>query len=335
MEISYLWKKEKNGNSERYIKLFEIHEKTDPNIGQIPTGKNNSLSNEHIRAAKFKLNESHKSPESLLSAMENCNAALRYAEIGSENVSIAYAYRSECFFNLYVHDKCLVDIELATNVGCPRNLPKLSEQRHVCNQILKGYGKYKRTEPKLSFKPNKHFPSFANVLDIQKNNEFGRHVVAKSDIPVGKTVVVEKNFASITKFSIYKGCATCHEIHMNFIACNKCATVVFCDAQCKEQNLTHKYECGVLVDYPKASKMIIQTILIGLSSFSTVDQLIDFVEGVISQDPYGLPSPIRDQQSKYKFFLILYTYLENDFIPQRFINLANQAFQTLIKLPSI
>lgn len=39
----------------------------------------------------------------------------------------------------------------------------------------------------------------ANVLKIQRNNEFGRHVVSKCDIPAGETVLIEDNFISLTK----------------------------------------------------------------------------------------------------------------------------------------
>lgn len=52
-------------------------------------------------------------------------------------------------------------------------------------------------ELKLCFDPNEKYPCMADVLEVQKNSDFGRHIIAKSDIAVGKIVLIEKSYVSL------------------------------------------------------------------------------------------------------------------------------------------
>lgn len=98
MDISRLWEAEDDGV--QYVKLFEWKS----------SDKNNARSIELIREARSTIDggvdqwleaimtASLINGEHWESVLDNCNASLCHAEIGSENISIAYAYRSKYFF---------------------------------------------------------------------------------------------------------------------------------------------------------------------------------------------------------------------------------------------
>lgn len=56
-------------------------------------------------------------------AMRRYNLSLRQAEVGSENVALAYAKRSKCFLELGMFHNSIADIDLALSVpNVPENL---------------------------------------------------------------------------------------------------------------------------------------------------------------------------------------------------------------------
>lgn len=96
-------------------------------------------------------------------AMTYYNQSLRYAEIGTENVSLAYANRSLCFLKLEMYDECLIDIKLAIEAKYPQRLmPKLEERREFClKQQISGTKLAKIEVPQLDFEADKNFPGMA------------------------------------------------------------------------------------------------------------------------------------------------------------------------------
>lgn len=206
------------------------------------------------------------------------------------------------FFNLMQFQKCLIDIDLAINNNCPVTLlPVLARRRVECEEAKAQIGDTAYIPPKLSFEPHNDYPSMANVLEIHKNDEFGRHVIANCDIGVGKIVLVEIFFAATVFNKLNKECTMCQELQRNFIACDQCSTALFCSKECKELSTFHKYECGVSLEYPETLKLIIRTVLIAISLFSTVDELMDFIKSVNAEDPNEIPNQfmIRNRNTSF------------------------------------
>lgn len=247
-------------------------------------------------------------------AMELYNRSLCFAEIGSDTVSMAYANRSLCFLKLKMYKKCLIDIELAIKSNYPEHLmPKLKLRRADCVQLMETTEEFRELWPKsqLSSEADECFPQMANVLQIECNEKFGRHFVAKCDIEVGKTILMEEMFlvkVPHTPKSETVVCDTCLKTSTNFIACDQCA-VLFCDADCMRKNIFHKFECkdchpDTIIQY------FCRSVIHAIEAFPNVDSLMEFVQTALKrQDKGGVPSSIEDLQSKYLAFLDLHAHV--------------------------
>lgn len=150
--------------------------------------------------------------------IEYYNQSLLFAKDNSENLSLAYANRSACFFHMANYNHCLKDIELAREHNYPKRLmQKLDEREADCIKHLnEENGNQKEIEPKLSFDPDENM---ANVLEIKMNYRFGRYIATKCDIDVGQTVLVEKGFIHVFDASDRSLCLTCMRHVQNFRPC--------------------------------------------------------------------------------------------------------------------
>lgn len=266
-------------------------------------------------------------------AMELYSQSLRFAELGTNNVSFAYANRASCFLHLKMYDECLRDIELAVQANYP-HMPKLMQRKADCEAKIKGsFPKQKAPfEPKLSFNPNEKFPCMADALEIQQNEEFGRHVIAKCDIDVGQTVLVEDNFVSFASAIDRIQCYTCLQAMKNFIACSNCTDVMFCSEKCRDQNEIHQKFCGAAIHrMPNDVKFIAKSILMALIAFSSADELMDFVEDVLSKRGSEIPAAANDPKSKYGLFLNLQPAKWESFD----ISSAYRTFTGLLDMPFV
>ncbi|XP_055326481.1 uncharacterized protein LOC129580260 [Sitodiplosis mosellana] len=240
-------------------------------------------------------------------AMTWYNRSLSYAEIGSENVALAYSSRSACFFNMELYEKALIDIETAKSANVPEHLlVQLEQRQQECHELMQTAQKPKVTRDfKLSYEANKNFPCMVDVVEIKYNQEFGRHLVAKCDIPVDKIVLMEKEFiAAIDNDRML--CCNCSRMNSNFIACPQCPAVVFCDLDCMNQNLWHKWECGSSVSQLNFNmKLHVRAVLMAIESFRSVEDLMEFVGSALLEDPGTIPTSMHDLKSKYHFFFNL------------------------------
>lgn len=235
-------------------------------------------------------------------AMSFYNQSLCFAKTGSENVSLAYANRSTCFFHLEMYDKCLVDIELAKQANYPINLiPKLDKRREDC---LKRINTFEKNKHKLSYEADEQFPGMANVLEIRCDKKFGRHIIAKCDIPVGKIVLAEKPF--ITRFinTQYNACTVCMNVSMNFIACTQCTTALYCNSGCANANNLHKMDCTENWQGKNSPlQYYVAAILFIISIFTNIDSLIEFVEEAVKIERLRAPHSLKDMKSKLRALL--------------------------------
>lgn len=268
----------------------------------IEPGKNNVTSDRYRMEGNMYFKN-----RSWVEAMELYTQSLCFAQPETKNVSLAHANRAACFFEMKMYDKSLRDIELAEKANYP-HMENLMARKVRYQQAMEATEQQQQMEfqPKLSFEPNEQFPFMANVLDIQQNAEFGRYIVAKCDIDVGKTVLVEENFVSVTACNDRIQCNTCLQTMKNFIACSKCTDMMFCDENCQHQNDIHRQFCGANIHrMPGTVKYIAKSVLIAIIAIPTVNELMDMVADVLSKRGIQKPPAANDFLSKYKLFLNL------------------------------
>lgn len=263
-----------------------------------------------------------------------------YAEVGTENVSLAYANRSLCFLKMDMYDKCLVDIDLAIRANYPKHqMAKLEERKAYCLKQINNTNanSSKKGVPILDFQADGNFPGMANVLQMECNEKFGRHFVAKTDIDPGKVVVVEESFVVMDKMQEDNNiCSNCLKNSKNFIACANCTNSLFCDQRCAADDL-HKIKCNNIFGKDDRFQVFVsRSVLRAIHTFEHVENLMEFVSNVVTENPKTkqAPTSIADMESKYRLFLQLNICLkehEKNYVKHR----GNEVFEALMKLPEI
>lgn len=267
-------------------------------------------------------------------AMHKYTEALCYAEIGTANEATAYANRAQCFFQVKSYHQALIDCDLALNAGCINEellsmLRKLQQDCQQLNALDECTQKGNERQKRLDFDGHEKFPCLANALTIDQNAKFGRHIVAKHDIDVGKVVLMEENFAAVGRCD-ERRCCTCLAELKNFIPCPNCIDAVFCDEKCLNASKVHRLECRTIYHrMPHKMQFIIRTILVATMAFSTIDVLVTFIEDRIESK--SLPESMNDLQSKYQLYLQLEKFPLND-------DAANDVYmvlESMMAIPSI
>ncbi|XP_055294881.1 SET domain-containing protein 3-like [Sitodiplosis mosellana] len=342
-----LWKKETSASDARYVDLFASLPENRWNDFQLDLlvdlvkteqfRKNNQMSTEFRMHGNglFRSND-------WLSAIGCYNQSLCFAEIGSENVALAYANRSACWFHLHKYNEVLIDIELALNSNLPVHLKPKLEKRKQQSLELRQPGEsldipQLLSKYKLSYEASKNFPCMADVLEIRCNEEFGRYLAAKCDIPVGKIVLSEENFvASIPDKTMLCQmlCHACLLPNTNPVACAHCSSALFCGVDCMDRNQTHKWECGTFFARLDDTKFVIKTILVAVECFGSVEELMAFVESALLEDPMKLPESMHDSRLKYHFFFKLKT-LPPPWDCETTINFIFKAYKQILNMPNI
>lgn len=243
-------------------------------------------------------------------AMKFYNASLCFAEIDSNNLCFVYASRSACFFQLKMYRKSVIDIDLAKQANYPVHLlHELDEQRRRCLERMKSDDEFGEFVPILSYGVDKHLPGMADVLKLQFNENFGRHIIAKTDISVGKTILVEEAFTSRLVGIQHINCSACLRTSMNFIACQHCTSALFCDSVCAN-DYYHKIECAEhSFDSKSPNEFYMRSILTALKIFdNNTERLMEFVEDAINENIDKVPDSLNDMKSKYRAQLQLNTF---------------------------
>lgn len=343
--MEYLWQTESPGIGSPYVDLFKStssdyrdwHVTREPAKGLENTlkhhQKNNPMSLKARQTGNEKFNDGN-----WTEAMNFYNKSLCYAEIGSENVCFAYANRSTCFFHLQRYEQCLIDIELAKQANYPKRLVfKLEERRQSCWEHMESSNRLEETLiQELSYTELKNYPGMANVLQFQQNTKFGRHITAKCDIDVGRIVLVEEAFVAQQRDKNTFSCKTCLRKLSNFIACNDCATAMFCNINCMKKNLDHKIDCTDAGDEftTKECDTLTQSIYVAANLFSDTQVLINFVEDVIKNSPNDIPLTLNSTKSRYRAFLKLNVHLTSD-KKSKLLSEVQRKFQQLLLRNSV
>lgn len=265
-------------------------------------------------------------------AIELYNQSICAAKIDSENISLAYANRSLCFMTMHMYDKCIADIELATNANYPKqSMSKLAQRRKFCMEHRENFPQRKVDILKPDFAEDENFPGMANILKFQYDDHFGWHLVAEDNIAVGEIVLVEDAFvASPVVSPAVDVCSNCFKARMNFIPCKNCSESMFCSQACAENDKFHEISCGnSVLNTDHLLPYAVRSVLLALSIFSDIGDLIKFVKNVLNEkENEELLSTAM--QSKYRAFLKLNFRLEDE---ERY-TMDNRPYELYVQLMS-
>lgn len=328
-----LWKKASNESVE-YVDLFENSPTKMPVNVKRATEKSNTIANKHREAGNLLFGQ-----KQWLNAIEEYNKSLCYAEVGSEPISLAYANRGNCFKRLGKYDECLADIELAKKSKYPERLmPKLVQRKADCLKMKSSDTKVGPTTATLSYAPKTTVPGMADCVEIHHNAEYGRHCVAKCDIPVGKTILVESSFVAITKRAEISHCATCQVANSNVMPCDKCTLAMFCSVECVECGRAyHDMECGYLFNdgiLDCAPQFVARTIFMAIVACGSVDELMAFVESVRGEVA-GIPTSLIEPKGRYRAFLQLKLGVYSEYERAAVRLQADYAYRYIVAMPTM
>lgn len=308
-----LWKKESKKETAFFVDLFALNGGEASllmNSRRLRGKPTKAVKNEEQSLEKRKEGNKYFGRGQWIDALELYNQCLCLAKKGSENISLAYANRSACFFKMKRYDECLKDIELAKKTGYPAGLMQKIDQRKIdCLKFIKdGDSLSECLRTKLSLAPDERFPCMASALKIERDGNGEYSVVAREDIDIGETVVVEKVFhVYLLEFQAQK-CNICLKSYTNLEPCDRCAAAMFCSDACRA-NLLHSYECGLVhCERNEINASILNDargIFMAINMFSSVDDLMEFVMQTIQSDPKELPDSLSDEKSQYRAFLKL------------------------------
>ncbi|XP_055298559.1 uncharacterized protein LOC129566545 [Sitodiplosis mosellana] len=240
-------------------------------------------------------------------AIDWYNEALCFAEKESKSVGLTFAYRSACFFNMRLYDRCLIDIQKAIENNCPKRLvPELKKRKLSCQKYITNGMQSEQRTMQLDFMEDGRFPGMANVVEITKSADNKHAIIARQNIDVGQIVAIDKGFTK-TLFTIYGWkCVICLKSKTNLVPCKRCTTAMFCH-DC-DFNL-HKYECGMKTSlYSNFNNHLMQelrTFFVAMNLFADATEMMEFVEQSIGSDQFEIPNTLRDDRSKYRAFLKL------------------------------
>lgn len=262
-----------------------------------------ALPKSDLKSALFrKLGKDHclkKTTKDYLIALKLYNKAICFATTDSENLCFAYAERSVLYFNLYMFEACLKNIELVKKINkYPADrCAELTQREMVCRTILAQDDPYNDDdewkEPELSYPPHENVPFIANCLEIRHNGLYGNHIVTNRDLKVGDIVAILKPYimSPAPRFH-YERCENCCTEHFqNLIPCPTCTVAMFCDEKCLKEAMDgfHQYECiainviNLIVPYHQ-DKLALRLIMKGLSLYKDIDKFLDATEKLFKKN---------------------------------------------------
>lgn len=312
-----LWKKESTAQGDMYVNIFKFKKSCDTKLLEKETNqiieKNKkdhpSHQNNIIAIRERKTGNAFFVQKKYREAVEFYNRSLCFTEIKGENISLAYANRSACFFDMKMYDKCLIDIQLAIKSGYPQNLmEKLEKRRKDAEKFINQGLQVQANKLKSKFEPNERIPMLANSVHFVRDREGDPKLIAKKNLQVGQMILMEPYYVGESYVGKYTTCNICLKSTANLIPCSKCVVAMFCHGVCENNDL-HRIECGMkqcmIVTHSDVINYripLIRSIYSAARMFPTVDAMMKFVEEVIvseSSDILELQSP----QSRYHVFL--------------------------------
>lgn len=330
-----LWAKEVN--STIYVDIIK-NKKYSSDFVSLNSKKNNTLS----ELARSQGNQKY-SHDDIKGAMVLYNKSICFAKIDSENLSLAYANRSMCFLKMDLYEKCLADIRLAEKRNCPENtLKKLQSRKAKCMQML-SFNAQPIPDESTNFETNNLVPYMSSALKIEQSQQYGRMVTCVRDIDIGETVLVEETYIHLARVFEFNECSNCTRQQMNFIPCNVCSNVMFCNEECVINSI-HEYECDIFLEKEHSCDslwlpFVLRSILVGINTFSTIDEMMINVGKWLRTDLKELSELNTSLESKYKTFFMLSTGESrvNEYTKSAYIifNAIMKSGKLAVKFPTI
>lgn len=295
-ENKFLWSKESDKRSALYTNLCTIRQREQ--FIDVQT-KCDRVTREYSKRADSELKESRWS-----NALSFYSRSLCFADC-EEGLSYGFAMRSKCFFEMKMFKECLVDIDLAKQYKYAK-LDELEQRKADCLRLIDLGKQAESFVPQLSFESHEKFPGLSEVLQIDRNQESGLHIIATADIDAGETVMMERAFTALS-IGNEQRCSKCFTTYTNLVPCPQCTRALFCVNSCEICDI-HRLECGLQM--PKMMSLIkedffpvIRSIIVAINIFSSVNELKNFVETVIADDQMKVPKDSMDDRSKYSIYL--------------------------------
>lgn len=138
-------------------------------------------------------------PGKLYEAISAYNDCLNFAFIGSSEMGEAYAYRAKCYYERNFFKKCLENIQLAREFGCPDVLwRKMEDLKNKCLRsgltdaediaLFGPSGLFRLSQNKKK----KNAPFIINALALRKNERFGQHIITNKDLEIGDIIAIDE-----------------------------------------------------------------------------------------------------------------------------------------------
>lgn len=348
-----LWKKESTNHTAFFVDIFDgvrsmyvyegIHEENMNHKFTCLPKKDNKLSIKYREQGNR-----YYIQKNFNKAMEMFHKGLCYAEINSVHISFAFGNRSLCLFDKQRYEDSLINIQLAKDANYPEELMfKLDNRKAKCLENIEPKNSAKSPNlPKLSLEADIQIPNMASVLEVKHNHQYGRHIITNSDIVVNQTVLIETPLSDVLIGSEYLRCSHCLKENMNFIACKKCVSAMFCDEICAN-NPYHRYECDLYKlfgweddgCFRKLLQSIVRLVLMGVTLTSTlnVDELMQLVAGCTGVDETTEIAIAEDSfRSKIETLLKLSCFIPTEKeLYEGSIQVACLAYDLLLELTEI
>lgn len=224
-----------------------------------------------------------------LIALKFYNQSICYAENNSEELSLGMANRSAVYLTLELYDDCLENIKSAKELPYPaRLMDKLNDRERKSLELRKTDHVVPLPRPQLSFPASDKVPlaSIADCLKLEKDSQYGRHVITTADLKAGDVVAINESFCSTLPIEYkYERCQNCLDEHnYNLIPCKDCASVMFCGKTCYDEAYEkfHKFECPIIGYMEKMFcedlTATFRTVICAVTTFDSVDDLVTFVQ---------------------------------------------------------
>ncbi|XP_066153296.1 SET and MYND domain-containing protein 4-like [Euwallacea fornicatus] len=235
-------------NESRVTSVYNLME----GCGMLPVVMQDGKSNHRSDEMREMGNYAYKTKNARVSH-EFYTKSLVYAEIGTDNVSLAYANRSAVLFENGLYRECLKDIEMALKNNYPERLiPKLVVRKRKAQNLVSKQEPVDYLTPVPSIPPQDQNPliqSASNSVRIEHSPTMGRHVVATKTIEPGEIIAIEKSFCHVLIDQLYTHCHHCLKLCYTLFPCCNCTQALFCSETCQNEanSAYHQYECPILL----------------------------------------------------------------------------------------
>lgn len=118
----------------------------------------------------------------LFNALGSYNKSLCVAQLGSNDIPMAFGNRAVVYYEAQQYRLCLENIQLARESGYPVDkFNVLNNLEDKCKKSMEGHEASEDDDPwnffKLSYPANEKIPLIVNCLELRASEQFGHHII--------------------------------------------------------------------------------------------------------------------------------------------------------------